>query len=289
MVHVVTRSDSVIVCLPGILARCEEQHRPLWLERYGEVKYLDYATSAFVPEPVIANAVSTVKSFARVGRKVCLLGSSLGGNVAAFATQQLRQDCPDLNDWFSAILVDAPAGSRTFTAAQSVPPGLITSAAGTVIFSVIGGVSLFVSRQGPGLPKDEYITRPSADVMDYLAGRRDFTDEAWRQWVKQTAKQFLTGHSGKAWAEQLRWMTNVYEDGSLDAAASSMKGLSVTYIQCTYGNDVVTQPQAQQWWLERLGSVVQGGMPAWRTVEAPHCGYLQMQAEFELKIAPLLS
>jgi hypothetical protein len=288
VVHVATDRNDVIICLPGILARSEEQHNPLWLERHAEVQYFEYGQATFQPEAVIARAISEVNKYSRAGRSVTLLGSSLGGNVAAFVTQQLTSGNPDIDDWFSVVLVDAPAGSRTFTAAQAVPPGLITSPPGKVIFTAIGGVSMFVSRQGPGLPKDEFITLPSAEVMTHLAGHGDFTLAQWREWVKQSAKSGLSGHSGSVWAEQIRWMTQVFEDGSLDRAARSLHDRRATYVQCVSGNDVVLQPKAQQWWLERIGSTNADDSARYRTVAAPHCGYLQMQHEFEDRLVPLL-
>lgn len=284
-----TDRNNVIICLPGILARSEEQHKPLWLERHAAVQYFEYGQATFQPEPVIARAISEVNKYSRAGRTVTLLGSSLGGNVATFMTEQLAHDNPDIDDWLSVVLVDAPAGSRTFTAAQAVPPGLITSSPGKVIFTAIGAASLFVSRQGPGLPKDEFITMPSAEVMEHLAGRSDFSEEEWCDWVKQTAKKYLTGHSGSVWAEQIRWMTQVSEDGSLNRAARSLRERRVTYVQCVKGNDVVLQPKAQQWWLERIGSSNADDSPRYRTIAAPHCGYLQMQQSFENGLVPLLN
>ena len=283
-----TDRNNVIICLPGILARGEEQHKPLWLERHAEVQYFEYGQATFQPEPVIARAIGEVAKYSRAGRNVTLLGSSLGGNVAAFVTEQLARDNPDIDDWLSVVLVDAPAGSRTFTAAQAVPPGLITSPPGKVIFTAIGGTMLFVSRQGPGLPKDEFITMPSAEVMKRLAGRGDFSEEEWRDWVKQAAKSGLTGHSGSVWAEQIRWMTQVVEDGSLDRAARSLRDRRATYVQCVTGNDVVLQPKAQQWWLERMGSTNPDDSARYRTIAAPHCAYLQMQQAFEDGLVPLL-
>jgi hypothetical protein len=86
VVHVATDRNNVIICLPGILARGEEQHKPLWLERHAEVQYFEYGQATFQPEPVIARAISEVAKYSRAGRNVTLLGSSLGGNVAAFGT-----------------------------------------------------------------------------------------------------------------------------------------------------------------------------------------------------------
>lgn len=274
-----------VICLPGILARSGEQHRPLWPERFSDnVLYEDVSPDQSFDD-YIDQVVDRVEAEYTDGRKVVVLGSSFGGDISAFVHQRLQANHADIDDWLRLIIVDAPAGIRTFVAVPGwLSPYLVTSWFGTMIFSVIGWVTLLINRStSMGLPKDEYITRPAPDVMQHMAGRSDFSEEKWRDWVKQTAKKYLSGHSVKLWRRQIQWMTTVFEDGPLEEAARSLTGHNVWYIQCTDGNAVVAQPEAQEWWTQFIPS------ERVKTVFAPHCGYLQMQHEFDLKIKSLMN
>lgn len=281
---------NVIICLPGILARSEEQHKPLWLERFGTVEYFDYDPNSFQMDVETARAVSMVKQYSDDGYTVKLLGTSLGGNVAAFVTEQLGQDCPDIDDWFATILVDAPAGSGSFHAARTVPPKLILSPVGRGATRALGAVTAKLNDRGVGIPKDELITRPEPDVMRHMAQRDNFSDEEWKSWVKQTARKALSGHKGVVYSDQIREMTWVFEHGTLARAARSMRPRKVTYVQCTVGNNVVVQPDALNWWLDQIGhhNSDDGETPRWATAKGPHAAYLQMQPELEAAIVPLL-
>lgn len=259
-----------IIPLPGILSRGPEQYMPLDLERYGDVEWLDYKD--FSPKAIIKTVADRAEQLRLSGRPVILIGSSLGGCLAAFIVERLRSQTNGL-DWLRVIIVDAPSGAKTFKGFEKLPSWLITSWFGAVFLRVFGALMMWISRIGPGLPKDAYITKPPRDVVAWLTGDADMSLIDWQKWVKQTAKECLRGHSASVWARQIRWMTSIGDDGSLGAAAVSLIGVHTVYIACTDGNDVVTQPDAASWWQCHTGARV-------LQVRAPHCGYLQMQHEF---------
>jgi pimeloyl-ACP methyl ester carboxylesterase len=263
---------TTIIPLAGILNRVEEQYRPLNLSQYGQVEHLAYDAEKFNPDVAMNDLIARLKQL-EYSRGVVLIGSSLGGCIAAFAVNAIRRGRTDL-DWLKLVVVDSPSGSKTFKGFEWMPTWLINSWFGAVFLRVFGAIMMWVSRKGPGLPKDRYITRPRPEVMMALSGFSNLSDDEWRLWVKQMAKRGLTGHRAKVWAQQIRWMAKIGADGSLDEAVRGLDGLDVTYVMCTDGNDVVSQPEASNWWRERCGADV-------ITVAAPHCGYLQMQTEFE--------
>ncbi len=273
------------VCVPGVLSRAEELYRPLWLERFGRVEYVDFDHNRFDPLWEIEQVCRVVSRLHEEGYDITLFGSSLGVSLNAFVIERLSDAYADLSSWLEFVDIDGPAGSATFKATEKLPRELITSKFGSVFFAVLGWFILFIGRMGPGLPKDKYITRPSDDVMMRLAGTSDMSDLEWRMWVKMEFKHGLRGHSSRVWAQQLQWMDVVAVSGLLKQAGESKRDLYGVYVQCTDGNDVVLQPEAQEWWMSVMAHPDARQGP---NVAAPHCGYLQMQREFEAVLLPQL-
>ena len=282
--------DNVIICVPGILAHSSEQHQPLWLERVAHVEHIGYDSKDFSGEAAIGQLMDRTQKFVNQGRQVKVLGTSLGGNVAAIAVHRMLTNGVPLSEApFRLVLADAPAGSVSFAAAKSIPPGLILSPVGKGVFAAIGGITVFMNSRGAGLPKDDLITMPNDPrVRKHMTGQSDFSEDEWHDKIKSIAKKGLSGHSGKVWSQQIRQMTEWYEQGVLDEAARSLREIDAVYVQYVRGNDVIVQPKTQQWWLERMGMNNAGGSPRWRTIQAPHCGYLQMQPESDAVLLPLL-
>lgn len=266
---------TVVIPLPGILARTMEQHGPLVLDRFGQVEWIKQSAVSFDPDLTIMETVAWVKYWRGCGYQVRMLGSSLGGMQAAFVVQKLREELPNDNfEWLQVVLVDSPNGSKTCKGLEWVPSSGPLAWLAMFVVRVLGFFIMWIGRMGPGLPKDDEISQPSPPTMVKLGGRSDMTTTEWQQHVKATAKQGLKGHRASVFAAQVRWMAKVGADGSLQQAAVALCDIDVTYLMCTDGNATVVQPEAADWWQE-YGDV------RIVAVAAPHCGYLQKQVEFD--------
>ncbi len=270
-----------IIVLPGILAHPRLQHAPLNLGQYGQVEYIEYQKKGFDPDEIIQRTFEALEHHKDDEGGVIIIGTSIGGSVAAFALQRLREQYGMIafaNVEF--VAVDPPAGSKTFAGFEWAPVWLVSSRLFLPILWIIGLIMIPVSRNGAGLPKDEYITVPSYEDMKRITGRDQMLVSEWQNYVKDASQAGLQGHSAWSWACQIRWMAN---RRPLERALRFINGIDITYVECTGdGNEVVSQPDASKWWHARAGSNV------WQ-VEAPHCGYLQMQAEFAAVFDKLLS
>ena len=275
-------SPLAIIVSSGILARCEEQHRPLMLERYADrVVYRDYTAGDFDGDRESSETADDIAFLRRDGYRVINLGSSLGGNVASFAADMVWRSDRTAHQWLDNIVVDAPFGVRSLKQVP-FPAGVVTSPVGTAALAAFAPVIMGIGRTKMGLPKDDEISQPSDRVIEHLGVDPTVDEPTWKQEVKLMAKSGLTGHSATDWRRQIQWMCDIGADGSLAAALSGVRGLRFTYVQCTKGNPVVAQPMAQQAHVDLVGqNTGPDELPTLLTVEAPHCAYLQQQKLFE--------
>ena len=282
MVRLSTRRPITIIHLPGILAKADTQIAPVFLEDWGVLDFIRTPDlQVFRPEHTVDVLTKRLVQLHLQGRNVVLIGSSLGGILAAMAVQRLGPQWRYQTgfQWLRVIAVDSPAGAGTFKGFEWVPdhvwrsPGLLTA---------IGAPILWVGRMGPGLPKDGFIAEPDPDTKIRMSYR---AEEPWNTWLRAEAKRGLQGHRPSVWAQQLCFMARVFNNGQQWQAVRALRDVDFTYLQCTAGNDVVAQPVAAQWWAMCADmdddAVVQ--------VEAPHCGYLQMQPAFSLAFEQVLS
>lgn len=277
--------DRAIIVLPGVLARCFQQARHLLLEDVtDDVVYYDYDDRDYNPGLEVENIVHSVEAWHSAGRRVTLIGSSLGGDLTAFVVERLLRDHSDLRQWFDAIVIDPPVGKPSLKAVPDwLPDRLIVSRLGTMIFTVIGWIILLVNRTSIGLPKDRFISRPDAHSMRIMSGRNNFSNEEWREWVKMEAKRCLRGHRVKPWRKQTQWMVRIFMDGSLERALTACRGQRIVVVACMTGNDVIMQPWSADWWAAMLQDP-----DVIRYVPATHAGYLQNQTEFKSVFRTLL-
>jgi len=274
--------EKALIVLPGVLAHCQQFARPLVLEDITEnVVYLDYDDRNFNPALEIENIVHSIEAWHGEGLDVTLFGWSLGGDVVLFVIERLLRDHQDLDEWFDAVVLDAPSGLETLKQVPGwLPEKLIVSPIGSVIFTLVGWIILLINRMGVGLPKDEFITRPDARSMKHMSGRNNFSNVEWKSWVKQEFKRSLRGHRVKPWRQQIQWMVKIVIDGSFDRALKACDGQHIAYVACTKGNDVIEQPLAATRWVAAVYTI-------W-TLEATHAGFLQMQPECKQTLTPLL-
>lgn len=278
-------SGTTIVCVPGVLTRCQEHHKPLLLERFGRVIYKDYDETFDVPS-FVRHVVAEIVQLLRSGQHVVVVGTSVGGMITAFISQSLLDEQVE-HDRLKIIINDAPFGLKSFGGFGWMPGWLANSPFSSVAARPVALGIMLAGRLGPGLPKDDEIDTPSADIREKLAWHSVPSDE-WPALVKQQARNGLMGHSVGLFARQIRWMPRVERNGSLDEAVRSLVDLDVTYVACIKGNVTVRQPLACDSWLERMGNYDTTGAPRWRSVSGPHVGYLQNQPKWDEVFTDLL-
>ncbi len=253
--------DITFICLPGILARGEEQHAPLGIKNLVTFNY--NPANGIVLQQVIDWAIDAIMTAHATGNKVVLIGSSLGGVQVPFVLQELlNQRSYDDFRWLKVIMVDPPWGVQTMIGA------MCSKFVGKFLMSPLGVLVMPLSMiKVP--PKDEFIECPSDDVMFELAGF-DMDEPTWRSRVKQLAIRGLTGYSGQLWLSQIRLMIEVEQNGALAKACEVLRFFSVTLVRCDGpGNEVVRQPLAADLHKEAAPSIEIVG------VAGVHCGYLQ--------------
>lgn len=274
-------TTATTICLPGILARAEEQFRPLnpvFEESGANLSFFDFDPARFNAEAEVRGIAGLVRSRHHGGAPVTLLCASLSGMLAPFVVRQLAADKPQ--DWLKVIIVDAPTGADTMCAVPTWGTGIFNRDLKPSFEN--GRVAKLVMKQfSKGLPKDEFITTPDAVTRHQLAGH-EVAESDWAQWVKDEAASALTGHRFLAWYEQIGWMIDVGKSGQLAGACAFLHGLDVTYLACTAGNDVVEQMTAAKLWQTYVPTMTVD------TVDASHCGFLQNQPECAQALRQLL-
>jgi len=274
------REGEVAFLLPGILSR-GENFQALGIPTDGVAEYGMFGPNCFKPDWSVRGAALDVLNSLRRGKKVLLVGASLGGMLVPFVVREIRElliPDEDVLSGLRCVIIDAPSGAKTMKAVGPFASRVITSPFGHLL-RPLAHVKV--------LPKDDYIEVPDTETTREIAGEA-MSGVAWRAYIKGRAKQELGGHSSKLWLEQLRWMIRVGDDGELtkvcdlEKACASLAGIDVAYLQCCgAGNDVVT-PDASGWWHD----VVPGIKMFW--VEAAHCGFVQQAPTFRGALTKIL-
>lgn len=262
-------NGATVVALVGILNH-GDKFAPLGFEADHVVTY--DARMPMVASDVIEKTAGLLVDLTLRG-SVTLIGSSMGGMLAAFIVKRWRWLTADGQlDRLRVVLEDVPNGVESMAAAFCNP------AVGRIITSPIGHILRPLSQIKVG-PKDQYIEIPPAHIQQEIAGR-DMGDDDWRAYVKAEAIKGLSGFSGDAWLSWLRWMIQVGRNGSLAEACGALEGIDTAYIACMGdGNDVVKQPHALDWWVQHVA-----GLKVLR-IEATHCGHLQQVLTFRSAFA----
>lgn len=272
--------DDLTICLPGILARAKEQFHPIAHELPGQVM----GWSGTEHHDLLTGRVaSTVASAVGDGRRVHLVGASMGGIHVPFVINALPDYWLNIGGIGKIILVDAPTGAETMTEIKKREPFsnllaslLASRAAGSVLSTRLGDKIVGTFAEPPKL--DEITVPDEATrerlAWDYWAGTF-ITDERWKQYVMVRGEESLQKFTGEQWWRWMSWMIKVGRDGSLARACESLWGLDVTYMSCTHpGNGVVMQPEAATWYRAHIPGIKV------MDVVGTHCGFLQNQPEF---------
>lgn len=275
------RANEVPYLFPGILSD-GSNFQAIGFDTDACMDYAAYDSRRFDVYGIVHDTAAVIKSDLDTGASAALVGGSLGGMLIPFIVQQLRILMPQSSlSELRCVIIDAPFGVESMIAARCSPT------VGRLICSPFGQLLRPLASIKMG-PKDEYIKVPEVDMMREITGKDEITSEemtadSWRAYVKRRAIRELGGHSSRLWLAQLRWMTKVGQDGSLDRACKALRGVDATYLACmSIGNDVVMQPAAMMRW---LGSVP--GMNLLR-VDAVHCGFVQQAPLFRRALAEIL-
>lgn len=271
------RPDETVYWLPGILSKGEGL-QVLGGNPTGDVvRYDPYGTKRFDARRIVDRIAGEILWDLRDdGYKALLVGASLGGMLAPFVVREMRRrlDSSELGvlSNLRIVIIDAPSGATSMKAVSPLASRVIASPFGHLL-RPLAHIKV--------LPKEEYIQVPDVSTMFEIADRA-MSDAEWHAYVKQRAKQELSGHSSKLWLEQLRWMIRVGADGSLAEACKALDGVNTAHLQCTGpANDVLTV-DASTWWYDS----VPGLKTFW--VEAAHCGFLQQAPAFRKILAKIL-
>ena len=261
--------------LPGILSR-GENFQILGFHADEIVVYDDFGLGSFDASAIVREIATMVRMELADGLSFLLTGALLGGMLIPFIVQEIRQQAPELSlERLRCVIIDAPFGVETMVAAARSP------LAGYLIRSPFGHVLRPLASIKVG-PRDEYIEVPGAATMREIAGEA-MSAEDWREYVKQRARQELTGHSSRQWLEQLRWMTRVAWNGSLRRACRTMRGVETSYLACAGpANDVVVQPLARECWAACTPDL------RMYEVDAAHCGFVQQAPTFRWMFAEII-
>lgn len=268
-----------VICLPGILARPDEQFGPILAEleaQGGRIHTYNYEGRRFNPEALVESAVELVRSYIRQGTPVALLGASMGGMVVPFIMERLNSF---EHRYVRVVIVDAPTGAETMAALPNWIAWLFPALRPGVLTNLTIGKLIMRTMMVP--PKRDMITFPDTATMSRLTEGACTTQEEYIDWVIETARHGLRGHLFSMWWSQLAWMIRVGRDGTLREACESLVRTSATYVACTRGNDVVCQPQAADWWRSQAHiDVIE--------VSGTHCGFLQDQPVFARVLGEIL-
>lgn len=261
------------ICLPGILARPEEQFEPITQVLPGRVVGFGDDGDYHDHDLFIKTIVDYLSSF-DVDR-LNIVGVSMGGMKVPFVVQALPIDLS--SKLGRIVIVDAPNGAETMKALPTFMASILASDIVGDLLATRFGDWLVAKMSEP--PKDEEISLPGDAYMRYHLGNVELPDlSEWREIVKRDGKLALSGYSGWLWWSWLEWMIRVGRDDSLARAClRSLEGRDAIYIACTHvGNGVVAQPEAMNWWLKRVSTLRH------LEVEIVHAGFLQQQKESEL-------
>lgn len=275
--------SGLVVCLSGILMHAEG-YKPLVsvLAPYGDVIGFDYDPHKRMNMPELLTKVRQMLYEAQgAGRKVTLIGSSMGGMQVPFVVEHCRKKHPsdDLSWLRKEVIVDPPTGADTMIA---VKPKFVAPVVASSLWRLT--IAHLIARIKVG-PKDYAITIPSQEVMRELAGSA-MSDAEWKEWITATQLASLEGYSSDLQWSWTNWMITVGRDGSYAKALQSLRGLNATYIAAVSPwNDVVAQPQAVEWHLKQCPTLKR------IDIAAAHCGggYWQNQPEYATAFASALA
>lgn len=262
-------SNAQIVAVPGILARIQEQLRPLMpvFTRFdAAVTGVNYSGTRFDAEQCITALRQTIEPNLASGRPTVMFASSLGGMLVAQTLMQLRPayGVNALNRVVSTVIVDSPASGKDLF----LLPNLSGDAGPRIGMKLRNFTPNERSNGSYGrlLLKTFGVPPKDKEIEVVPGGLR--ADE-----IKQRAIEGLSGHPFTVWYDQLVWMLN----SSLNL--NGLDGLNVTYVACTANNMTVRQPQARDAWAPHVKRVIE--------VATPHCAYLQAQPSWTKALTPL--
>lgn len=280
-----------LIVMPGIL-----NHSDDWLEPvlpamsegrnvhsvlYGNGNFDREATERLVEEETVR--------LLKMGHRVIYLGSSLGGNLAPFVAERVKERLDDGDPNIGALLLDAPYGAETFYPLPAAVRGFMDNHPPTWqpgrIARAIGNRTIMKLMTLPSsLPKAHETSYPKNPAERSLLMNLAYPDGAPHEYevddkelfdaITVIARNVLSGNDFGAYVTQLEYMIGVAKDGQLDKAIrNGLDGLA-SYVMASKNNATVVQPLAMKKWLE-----VKPDMKHLE-VEGPHVATTQMMPEW---------
>jgi pimeloyl-ACP methyl ester carboxylesterase len=260
--------DHDIYCLPGILARAEEQFGPVAevISRAGTLRYIAYQGDHF-DAPSVQTAVATaVRESLAQGRKVTLIGASLGGMMVTWVVALLRHERVDLSR-LRIIIVDAPAGVATM---KEVPSG-----AGWFVSGVTKGkLSPSLNAKFGKNLLAKMVKPPRLENIDVPDGE---DPAAYKQRIIDESMAGMAGHKLTMYWSQLGWMTG---HGGNNLPLAALDHVEAIYVACVGPNETIKQPATADVWWPHVDEVY--------NVPTAHCAFREQQPVFVKAFEELL-
>ncbi len=264
--------DAQLLIAPGVLARVADQHAPLMPAFDAHdltVTGYDYVGDRFKPDAIVDELAAHLEDAVESGRPTVVWGTFIGGMLMVKALHLLSSVyvADDLVN-LRLFLLDSPANLLDPVLAPPVP-GWLNPVASPLMSVFNPGVK---ANHGYGRklmdafkvpPKDDAIIIPTPDEQRAWHGRT-FSDDEFRQMVKDNANEGLSGHKFTMFVSQTQFML---ETAKLPLAA--LDGLDVTYFMCTRANVTVHQPHAMSIYKPFVCEVVE--------VPTAHCAFREAQ------------
>lgn len=244
MLSSIDPANNLIIGLPGVLARPEEQFAPvedvLWW--FGDVDYVSYGKGRTDADAVIAEAVKLAHDALATGKTVTIVGLSLGAYFATYARAALMStDLYASMERLHLLLVDGPGGGDTLYA---IPPKALRVAKAVTQLHLPKSLSYPKAMQVP--PEPENIAVP--------AGLTPEQEVAYKEKVIADARTLLSKHEMTTFTSQVNWMAGA---GWGNLPLGYLKGVDSTYIgNVSEKNNTVRQPDALKKWAPHVRNPV---------------------------------
>lgn len=263
------QNENVTIAFCGVVQNGIAQFGPILDTLPGQVWSYHTETRKFHVDRLIEDFLEdTNKKWWFDGKNVNVVGASLGGVIAPFAIEKLRQLNPgaDMSKWH-VVMVDTPCGADTLVDknAKFLTPSLVSGAVTSLLPAFV--------KAPIELPKWDEITVPPIEERHY--GHREHTDDQYKQWVIEQSSRMLGIYPLALKLNQVHWMNKVARDGSFERACrNGLAGVRTTYFRCTMGSGTVKPTAAEklQQWIPHMDIV---------DINATQCGFLQNQPEFD--------
>jgi len=245
--------DRVFILLPGMMKRADEQFKPLFntIRKYGSIDARAYVGHGFNIDQLARSVAQLADSHVRNGKKVTIVGASIGGLVANRALRYLIDANPLL---LEIIMVDTPLGIKSL---KNYPNWLVFL------------TRIFPSAPVPNFVGNLMINKTKVGIETFTLSDKKTKYHGKSKALTSGELNYLNIHNFSTWWKQLVVIINF--------EPTRLKNYITMYVVCQSDfNHVVHQPFASGLWKNQIRSIILYQMPM-----TAHCSFDEQTTRWE--------